>query len=147
MGPVADRYQMPSLTRVVVGLVLAGSLPGLLLGLLALPGSTPSKALGFGTFLAIFYGVAPALVLGLPAVFVLRGVVRPSLKASAVTGAVIAGVPVAAALTISLKLSPILVAAIPLGAIGGAAFWAIALRDLRPVEGKETPPPLANDAA
>ena len=132
---------MPSIIRVVVGLVIAGSLPGLLISLLSLPGGTASNALGFGAFLGIFYGVAPALVLGLPAVYVLRGVVRPTLKAAVATGAIVASIPVVlAALAINPVVFLVTLASIPLGAVGGAAFWFVALRNLRPVEVGATPP-------
>ncbi len=142
MQPPADRYPRPSIIRVVVGLVVAGSLPGLLIGLLTLPGGAAINAFGFGAFLGIFYGIAPALVLGLPAVYLLRGVVRPTLKAAVIAGAIVASIPVALA---AVGLSPaaflLLLASIPLGAVGGAAFWFVALRNLRPIRADETPPP------
>ena len=68
MPPVAERYPLPSITRVVVGLILGGSLPGVLFGLLMSVFDGASRAAGLGAFLGIFYGVGPALVLGLPAV-------------------------------------------------------------------------------
>jgi hypothetical protein len=144
MPPLADRYPMPSTTRIVVGLILAGSLPGGLVALLGLSGGdAPSNALGFGTFLGLFYGAAPALILGLPAIYVLRGVVTPSLKTSVIAGMTVASVPaVFGALTIGpglLALVPL--AAVPLGAIGGATFWLVALRDLRPINDGDTSPP------
>jgi hypothetical protein len=135
MPPLADRYLLPSVPRLVGGLILAGSLPGALIAVLALPGGNLSNALGFGAFLGVFYGVAPALILGLPATYVLRGVIAPSLKASVVAGVIVASVPaVLAALTIGLGLLALVpLASVPLGAIGGATFWFVALRDLKPL--------------
>ncbi len=132
---------MPSVIRVVVGLVVAGGLPGLLIALLALPGGTVSNALGFGAFLAIFYGVAPALILGLPAVYVLRSLIKPTLKSAIAAGAIVASIPVVfAALTTNPIILFVIIASVPLGAIGGAAFWFVALRNLRPVSVDATSP-------
>jgi hypothetical protein len=138
---MADRYPLPSVSRLLGGLILAGSLPGALVALLALPGGSFSNALGFGTFLGVFYGVGPALLLGLPAIYVLRGVIGPSLKASVVVGVIIASAPVVlAALTIGLGLGVALLAAIPLGGIGGAIFWLVALRGLNPLRPDDASP-------
>ena len=141
MTPSADRYPMPSATRVMGGLLVAGSLPGLLVGLLELFGGTAKNALGFGAFLGVFYGVAPALFFGLPAVYALQRVVRPNLTNAVLAGAAVASAPVIlASLVISLRLSLALFVSVPLGAIGGAAFWLIALRNLRPISERDPPP-------
>jgi hypothetical protein len=97
--------------------------------------------LGFGAFLGIFYGAVPALVLGLPAIYVLRDILAPSLKAAVLAGMVVGSAPVVVAgLTIGLGLLALMLASIPLGAIGGATFWLVALRGLTPLnEGDASP--------
>lgn len=123
-------------------MILAGTIPGLAVALLALPGGSLSNALGFGAFLGLFYGVAPALIIGLPAIYVLRGVIAPSLNASVLTGMIVASVSVVvAAVTIGLGLVLALLAAVYLGAIGGAVFWFVALRGLKRLTADDASPP------
>lgn len=87
------------------------------------------NGLGFGAFLGIFYGAVPALVLGLPAIYILRSRVAPTFKACVVGGAVIASVPVAiAAASMGLGLLAALLVSIPLGAVGGLVFWLVVAR-------------------
>lgn len=133
---------MPSASRIALGLILAGSVPGFLVALLSLSGGSPSSALGFGAFLGIFYGAAPALIFGFPAIYALRGVVRPSLKVSVLAGMIVATVPVVfAALTIGLDLLALVLASLPLGAIGGVTFWLVALRNLSRINDGENSAP------
>ena len=134
-----ERYPLPSLPRLVGGLTLAGTVPGALVALLGMTDGDLRNALGFGAFVGLFYGVAPALILGLPAVYVLRSAVTPNLKASVIAGAIVASLPAAlAALSTGPGLLVLVPLALPLGAIGGAVFWLFALRNLKPLSLEDT---------
>jgi hypothetical protein len=124
--------QLPAIWRIVLGFILAPIIPALVVGLLAAGGQDLVHALGFAAFLGIFYGIAPGLVLGIPAFLVLRNVVKPGIWACVSTGAAIASVgPILAALSMGLGLLVLVpIASVPLGALGGLTFWFVVLRGL-----------------
>jgi hypothetical protein len=56
-------------------------------------------------------------------------------------GAIVASIPVVlVALTINPVVFFVMLASIPLGAVGGAAFWLVALSNIRPDSVDATPP-------
>ena len=105
---------------------------------------------------ALLGAYPPALVLGLPALLILRGRVKPSLAAIALTGGVVASLPwlglgllgnpdqasIGAHVTVRdgrttfwgyVELAKLLAMTFALGAVGGAVFRVLAVGRMRPM--------------
>ncbi len=128
--------------RQVATLLLAPVAPCLIIFLAGLPGGI-LNTLGFSALL-LFYGETLALVIGLPALIILRRIVRPRLIYTMMVGGMIANAPWAYLAVMGLigaihgspvnVITPTIVAVAAavvfgtfcLGAFGGAVFWALA---------------------
>jgi hypothetical protein len=135
----AEPYAEPSRRRLVAGLALAVMVPLLVLALLVALGSGIVSGLGFAA-IGSFYAVVPAVLLGVPAYWLLRDRIAPTAWASMAAGAVVASLPWAVAALFSHVFFMVVILGAPLGAIGGFTFWFIALRGLkRSRDGAERP--------
>jgi len=128
--------------RQVAALLLAPVAPCVIIFLVGLPGGI-LNSLGFSALL-LFYGEILALVIGLPALIILRRIIRPRLIYTMIAGGMIANTPWAYLAIMGLVaiikgslvnvIAPTMVAMAAavvfgtfcLGAFGGAVFWALA---------------------
>lgn len=159
-GPV--RYPVPPVWRIIPAFILAPAVPAFLHASGTLYDGIPNGSyLKTATATLIVGGYLPALLVGLPLLLVLKGRVRPSFLTVTACGGLISSAPWALlALLIRpdgasmgghqtvidgqytlwgwIELGRWAGEQFLLGAIGGAAFWLIAVAGWRPVRARAT---------
>jgi p-aminobenzoyl-glutamate transporter AbgT len=121
-----------------LGFVAAVVAPALVIPLVALMWTSAqrepqvSDLLGAFAILGLYFAI-PALTVGPLMLFAFKRVARPTLSAAIVVGVLVGFVGL---LLLMFFVGPFamygLILSLPAGVIGGAAFWLVALRGLRP---------------
>lgn len=132
MQPQAEPRPAPPIRHPALAIALAVAVP------LALFASWVAWTDGItlATILMLYgglYAVSSAVLLGLPAIWMLKGRGSPAPTVPIISGAVVASAPWAVYALLNQSNAKFLMVTGALGAVGGLIFWAVALRSKPPV--------------